>query len=129
MTTIIDQIYNYPQVPTVESIHPHRLSLLFGILSLASLRSMNDALSDINATRYHILACSALSLAPILSEASCVTIQAMFTCHTFLYTSVRGASEENWLLLGMMARLGYRVRLHPLLQPPGVTDCILDWSP
>lgn len=108
--SVINPVYGYSQIPTVESIHPHRLALLFGILSLASLQKVGCGLRDLSAKRYYILACSAISLAPIISEASCATIQAIFTCHTFLHSSDRGASEENWLLSGIMSRLAYRVR-------------------
>lgn len=126
--TIIDGIYGYVQGLNVQAIHPHRLALLFGILSVGSLRNMECGLSEINATRYHVLACSAISLAPIISEASCVTVQAIFTIHAFLASKIRGASEENWLLVGIMTRLGHRVSCLRTFSSLYLSLCT-DWSP
>lgn len=68
-----------------------------------------DASDTMQAERYHAMSCAAISLAPIISEAMCATIQALFLCNAFLFTSVRVASEECWLIVGLCGRLSYRV--------------------
>lgn len=69
-----------------------------------------EAIDSTRAERYHALSCAALSLAPILSEAMCATIQALFLCNAFLDTNARVASEECWIMVGLCGRLAYAVR-------------------
>ena len=106
-TDIYDRIYGYNEVPNLDYIHPHKLAVFFGVLSLGVRRI--DAADTIQSERYHALSCAALSLAPLISEAMCATIQALYIANAFLYTTVRVASEECWLLVGLCGRLSYRV--------------------
>ena len=58
---------------------------------------------------FYILACSALSLTPIIAEAMVPTIQAIFLIKAFLHNSNRVSAEESWLLTGLIGRLVFRV--------------------
>lgn len=104
---ICDRMYGCNEIPTLDYIHPHKLAVFFGIMSLGVMRI--DAADTIQSKRYHTLSCAALSLAPIISEAMCATIQALYLANAFLFTTVHVASEECWLLVGLCGRLGYRV--------------------
>ena len=82
-----------------------------------------DTSDFMQSERYHALSCAALSLAPIISEAMCATVQALFLSNAFLFTTVRVASEECWILVGLCGRLAYRVSGSPDLYSIRVLNC------
>ena len=113
MDELIDKIYGPTNMPSLGNIHPHRLALFFGIMAIGHQRSVEFATAgglNLNAERYYVLACAALSLAPIIAEAMCATVQALFLVLCYLGCGTRRACEESWLLIGVMARVGFRVR-------------------
>ena len=98
---------------SVGSIHPHRLALFFGIMAIGHQRSIDFATANgvnLNAERYYVVTCAALSLAPMIAEAMCATVQALFLVMSYLGCGTRRGCEESWLLIGMMARVAFRVR-------------------
>ena len=106
---ILDSIYGPSDYRTVDHIHPHRLAVFFGLMATGVSRSFEpDAMQQ--AERYHVLACAALSLTPLIAEAMTATIQAVFLINAFLCTTILVSVEESWLLIGLCARLAYRVR-------------------
>ncbi|KAJ3528064.1 hypothetical protein NM688_g8044 [Phlebia brevispora] len=108
---ILPRVYGASDVPTVDHIHPHRLSVFFGVMAIgASLSFEPNACPQ--AGKYYILACSALSLAPLISEAMVPTIQALFLINAFLHSNNRASAEESWLLTGLSGRLILRTGLH-----------------
>ncbi|KAJ3527260.1 hypothetical protein NM688_g8153 [Phlebia brevispora] len=107
---IFDRIYGYGEVPCLNYIHPHKLAVFFAVMALGVMRIATA--DTMQAERYHVLSCAALSLVPVISEAMCATIQALFLINAFLFTTVRVASEESWLLVGLCGRLSYRIGLH-----------------
>ena len=118
---IFDRIYGYGDVPRLEYIHPHQLAVFFGVMSMGVVRV--DTSDFMQAERYHALSCAALSLAPIISEAMCATVQALFLSNAFLFTTVRVASEECWILVGLCGRLAYRVSGSPVLHRFRMLSC------
>lgn len=112
MEELIDKIYGPAHMPTLSNIHPHRLALFFGIMAIGHQRSVDFATAgglNLNAERHYVLACAALSLAPIIAEAMCATVQALFLILCYLGCGSRRGCEESWLLIGIVARVGFRV--------------------
>lgn len=114
---ILDRIYCVPDSPSVDHIHPHRLSVFFSVMAIGVSRSFEPTAVQ-QAEMYYVLACSALSLCPLISEAMVATVQAVFLVNAFLCTSTRVSTEESWLLIGLCGRLAFRVGiLVPSLTP------------
>lgn len=108
----MESIYGPSNVPSVEHIHPHKLAVFLGILAIGHQRSVDFETPqglNLNAERYYVLSCAALSLAPIMAEAMCATVQALFLIDRYVWSSTRRACEELWLLIGVMARVALRV--------------------
>ena len=113
MHELVDAIYGQGNTTSVERIHPHRLAAFLAVLAIGTQRSVEfstPAGLNLNAERYYVLTCAALSLAPIITEAMCATVQAMFLINCYLVSNTRKACEESWLTIGLMARLAVRVR-------------------
>lgn len=113
MEEVMDKIYGQSNMPSVERVHPHRLALFLAVLAIGHQRSVSFNAGggiNLNAERYHVLACAALSLAPVIAEAMCATIQALYCINCFLGCGARRTCEESWLLIGLMARIAFRVR-------------------
>ena len=117
-TELIDKIYDTSSEPNAGGVHPHRLALFFAILAIGHQRSADFATSaggglNLSAERYYVLACAALSLAPLAAEAMTASVQALFLILCYLGCGTRRGCEESWLLIGIMARVGLRVRPAP----------------
>ena len=108
--SLIRPIYGQSNMPRIDAIHPHRLSLFLGMMAIGTAHSGNvAAVMNPAAERFLILACAALSLSPILAEAMTATVQALYMINGYLFTSTRVGCEEGWILIGIMARIGDRV--------------------
>lgn len=108
---IFDYIY-LPgrETPSLEIVDPHQLALFFSILAHGALFARNSVSAPTNTQeRYHVLACSALSLAPITRGVTLSTIQALFSIIRFLYHSVKATDEENCLLSSLAFRAAQMV--------------------
>ncbi|EKM49978.1 uncharacterized protein PHACADRAFT_213749 [Phanerochaete carnosa HHB-10118-sp] len=115
MEDLIGSIYGSSNVPSVEHVHPHKLAVFLGILAIGHQRSVDFETSqglNLNAERYYVLSCAALCLTPIMAEAMCATVQALFLVDRYVWSSTRRACEELWLLIGVMARVALRIGLH-----------------
>lgn len=109
MKEVLDRMYDFGEIPNLDRLHPHRLAIFFGVMAIGASRSFEIAAAA-QAERYYVLACATLSLAPIIAEAMCATIQALYVINSFLFIMARASSEESWLIVGLCGRLAYRVR-------------------
>ncbi len=109
MKEVLDRMYDFGEIPNLDRLHPHRLAIFFGVMAIGASRSFEIAAAA-QAERYYVLACATLSLAPIIAEAMCATIQALYVINSFLFIMARSSSEESWLIVGLCGRLAYRVR-------------------
>ncbi len=105
---ILQRIYGFPRVPSVGQVHPHRLAVFFGVMAIGASLSFEPNASDQGGS-FYVLACSALSLVPMIAEAMVPTIQAIFLIKAYLHNSNRVSAEESWLLTGLIGRLVFRV--------------------
>ncbi|KIP10047.1 hypothetical protein PHLGIDRAFT_125875, partial [Phlebiopsis gigantea 11061_1 CR5-6] len=116
-TGLIDEIYGTSGEPNAGGVHAHRLALFFAILAIGHQRSVDFTTSaggglNRSAERYYVLACAALSLAPLIAEAMAASVQTLFLVLCYLGCGTRRGCEESWLLIGVMARVGFRIGLH-----------------
>lgn len=61
------------------------------------------------AARFHQLARAAISLDPMLTDATVATCEALFMMIRYSYNSDRSTNEERWLLTGLAARVAQMV--------------------
>ncbi|KAJ3564105.1 hypothetical protein NP233_g8511 [Leucocoprinus birnbaumii] len=110
--TFMDPIYGTTGIPSLETIHSHKLAVFFGVLANGALY---DETSDDNihwlAARYNHLARAAVSLDSMLVDASVATCEALFMMIRFLFNSDRSANEERWLITGLAARVAQMIGL------------------
>ncbi|KAF7973743.1 hypothetical protein HWV62_14322 [Athelia sp. TMB] len=97
MDTIIAPLYATSQVASIGAIHPHQLSVFFAVMASGALWDDHPS-AKILAHQYHVLSRAALSLKPIIFDASTATVQAIFTIIRFLHISDLTAGEERWIL-------------------------------
>lgn len=131
MSTILKPIYDTTVFPSLDNIHPHRLSVFF-ILLACGIYFEDHPSATVLAEQYQVLARAAFSLNTILRDANCATIQAMFLIMRFIFISDRSNNEERWLLGGLCARAAQIVS-HFLFIPIGdqcvkLRHLLLDWA-
>ncbi|KZT27831.1 hypothetical protein NEOLEDRAFT_1059670 [Neolentinus lepideus HHB14362 ss-1] len=96
---------------SLDSLHPHRLSVFFMVLATGTLFDDTIDSAIIVAEQYHALACAALSLKSILDEASTTAVQALFMLFHFVFLSDRAGNERRWLLVGICTRVAQIIGL------------------
>ncbi|EAU90302.2 hypothetical protein CC1G_12055 [Coprinopsis cinerea okayama7 len=108
-TNILDVIYANGQ-RSLDHIHSHRVSVFFSILANGAVfDQQEEKTSDLAARTYSALARAAFSLDPILVEATCATVQALFLIVRFIYNADRDRNEERWLITGLNCRLAHMI--------------------
>ncbi|KAH8104133.1 fungal-specific transcription factor domain-containing protein [Cristinia sonorae] len=95
--------------PIIEHIHPHKLSVFFSLMALGAAFSPEPV--SMEREQYHALACAMISLEPITRGVTCSTVQAFFLIVRFLYSTVRTAGEDCWILFGMCVRVSQMMGL------------------
>lgn len=106
----MDPIYGTTDIPSVDIIHSHKLSVFFVVLANGAL--YDDSSSENThwlSARYHHLARAAISLDSMLTDATVGTCEALFMLIRFLFNSDRSANEERWLITGLAARVAQMV--------------------
>ncbi|THU99159.1 hypothetical protein K435DRAFT_828264 [Dendrothele bispora CBS 962.96] len=109
--TILGPIYHNDGMVSLDGVHSHHIAAFFSVLA-AAVMFEPDPSSPGLARRYFALAKAALSLDPITQEATCATIQAMFTMVRYYYNSDRASNEMRWMLMGLCTRIALRIGLH-----------------
>lgn len=99
---ILEPLYGH-FAPNLDRIHSHALSVFFILLASGRLYDSMPSTLFI-AEQYYALARAALSLDPILNEATCWTVQALFMSIGYIFQSNRTSNEARWLLTGLTAR-------------------------
>jgi len=94
--------------PSLESLHPHQISVFFSLLATGSLAESRASSTTIS-RQYHSLAQAAFSMVPISNEVDIATIQALFLIIRYLFHTDRSSIEERWILTGITIRLAQRV--------------------
>jgi hypothetical protein len=108
----MDPIYGTTSIPCLNTIHSHKLSVFFIVLANGALYDEASGERALwLAARYYHLARAALSLDPMLTDATVATCEALFMMIRFLFNSDRSANEERWLVTGLAARVAQMVRL------------------
>jgi hypothetical protein len=106
----MDPIYGTTGIPSLNTIHSHKLSVFFIVLANGALYDETPGENThLLAARYHNLARAALSLDPMLTDATVATCEALFMIIRFLFNSDRSANEERWLVTGLAARVAQMV--------------------
>lgn len=112
--TIITPLYGDSENASLESIHPHRLSIFFG--ALASGAYYERVAYSVNlAKQYHILARAAFSLETIMREANTASVQAFVVILWFMRVSDPQSHQERWILGGVCAKLAQIVSIFYLI--------------
>lgn len=111
MNTVICPIYGTSDNGSVsfDSIHSHHIAVFFVVLASGVYYAQHPQ-ALVESQQYHALARAALSIDPMMREATCATVQALFMIMRFVYISDRTSSEERWLLSGLVARVSQIVR-------------------
>ncbi|THH10738.1 hypothetical protein EW145_g1121 [Phellinidium pouzarii] len=92
-----------------ESLHSHQVALIYLVLAMGAHLSEDDG-GEAGEKYYH-LACAALSLNPIMKEATSTTLQALFIMVQYFNCVDSPSCERRWLMGGVMFRLSYSIGL------------------
>lgn len=95
--------------PTIDALHPHKLSVFFSVMAQGLAFSRDNSASLVQ-EQYHALACALVSIEPISRGVTCSTVQAFFLIVRFLNTTVRTAAEDCWIIFGICVRVAQVVR-------------------
>ncbi|KAK7466490.1 hypothetical protein VKT23_005212 [Stygiomarasmius scandens] len=109
--TVLKPIYRLNGMASLDIVHSHHIAVFFSVLA-AAVMFESDPSSPSLARHYFALAKAAISLEPINQEATCATIQAMFTMVRYYYNSDRASNEMRWMLMGLCTRIALRIGLH-----------------
>ncbi|KZT43120.1 hypothetical protein SISSUDRAFT_1040557 [Sistotremastrum suecicum HHB10207 ss-3] len=113
----IEQIYShiFPTdlgVPDLQTVHPHRVSVLFMICALGTLFDQNNPAPLHKAEEWHQLARACVCLYDMLEEPSIPAIQTLYMMCLYTYLVDRSASERRWTLMGVTTKMAYSIGLH-----------------
>lgn len=97
-----------------DGFHPHEIACIFLVLAIGSHFS-GEPNGHGNGEKYYLLGCAALSLTPLVKEATSTTIQALFVMVQYFNCIDGPGCERRWLLSSVMFRLAYSVRPRALL--------------
>jgi hypothetical protein len=130
-------LYDHEGNPSVEMLHPHRISTFFVALALGAHYEQESAVGESDSETYNLLALAALSLSSIIHEVTCSSLQALFLIIQYHYFTDPGTDETRWLLFGALCRAAQIVGAHLVfLLPIQSNSCMLiivsplslDWS-
>lgn len=108
MSGIIDPLYGHHNIPYLDRVHSHTLSVFFIILASGALYDRESS-ATLEGERYYALARAALCVDSMSNEATCSTVQAIFITICFMYHSDQSSNEGRWLLTGLCARAAQTV--------------------
>lgn len=108
---ILTPLYFAPGFVTLNAIHAHKLAVFFMTMGDGVLHDSSPD-SAYLAEQYHALAQAAISIEPLLMEATSATVQALFMMFRFIYNSDRKSNEARWILTGLCIRLAQSIGLH-----------------
>src|SRR4051812_44925883 len=103
MSTVIQPVYDTWEFANLDSVHSHRVAILFVLLASGMAYDLNP-FAVVLADRYHLLACGALGLDSILEDVTTSTVQALFMVVHHINNSDRANNETKWLLWGICTR-------------------------
>lgn len=89
-------------------MHAHQIAVIYLVLAIGAHIS-EDADGKTEGEKYYLLACAAMSLSPIIKEATSASLQALFAMVQYFNCVDSPACERRWLLSGVMYRLAYSV--------------------
>lgn len=93
-----------------DQLHAHQVALIYLVLALGSHLG-DDHDGQLCGEKYFLLACAALSINPIVKEATTTTVQALFVMVQYFNCVDSPSCERRWLLAGIMYRLSYSIGL------------------
>ncbi|KAH8116265.1 fungal-specific transcription factor domain-containing protein [Phellopilus nigrolimitatus] len=97
-----------------ENLHSHEVAVIFLVFAVGSHVS-EDSNDQALGEKYRWLACAAMSLNPLMKEATSTTLQALFVMVQYFSCVDSPSCERRWLLSGVMYRLAYSVKRDPAL--------------
>lgn len=101
---ILNVLYDRDGYPSVNSLHPHRISTFFIALALGANYEHGGVGGESDSETYNLLALAALSLSSIINEVNCAALQALFLIIQYHYFTDPGTDETRWLLFGALCR-------------------------
>ncbi|KAK0457651.1 uncharacterized protein EV420DRAFT_1546715 [Desarmillaria tabescens] len=105
---ILTPLYFAPGFTTLETIHAHKLAVFFMAMGDGVLYDSSPDSAYLS-EQYHALAQAAMSIEPLLMEATSATVQALFMMFRFIYNSDRKSNETRWILAGLCGRIAQSV--------------------
>lgn len=118
---ILTPLYFAPGFTTLNTIHAHKLAVFFMAMGDGVLYDSSPDSAYLS-EQYHALAQAAISIEPLLIEATSATVQALFMMFRFIYNSDRKSNEARWILTGLCGRLAQSVSFSSLDSPAFLTD-------
>ncbi|KAF8514037.1 fungal-specific transcription factor domain-containing protein [Gautieria morchelliformis] len=108
---VFTHVYEHANDP--EGISPHRLALVFAILSHGALMDLSREPYSAYAEQLHQLARASLAASPFLQEPTLPVIQAMFLIGFFLVLiNKKEAASTGWAVQGLNCKLAEVLGLH-----------------
>ncbi|KAF8575545.1 hypothetical protein K439DRAFT_1419688 [Ramaria rubella] len=103
----------YERAKDPESVLPHRLALVFAVLSHGALMDLNREPCSAYAEQLHQLARASLAASPFLQEPTLPVIQAMFLIGFYLVlVHKKEAASTGWAIQGLNCKLAEMLGLH-----------------
>lgn len=110
MNNVITPIYGSTGYATVNTVHPHRLSIFF-ILLASAISSEETSANLMMAERYSSLARAAFSLDPFVLHSTCATVQVLLMMIRFEFNWDPLTYETRWILTGLSSRISQVVSI------------------
>ncbi|PBK60443.1 hypothetical protein ARMSODRAFT_966033 [Armillaria solidipes] len=108
---ILTPLYFAPGFTSLNTIHAHKLAVFFMAMGDGVLYDSSPDSAYLS-EQYHALAQAAISIEPLLIEATSATVQALFMMFRFIYNSDRKSNETRWILAGLCGRIAQSIGLH-----------------
>ncbi|KAL5537067.1 hypothetical protein ACEPAF_890 [Sanghuangporus sanghuang] len=99
-----------------EKLHSHQLAVIYLVLAIGSILS-EDVNDRAESEKYYLAACAAMSISPIVKEATGAAVEALFLMVQYFNRIDSPACDRQWLWSGVMFRLAYSIGLQ---RDPGI---------
>ena len=113
-----------------DGFHAHEIACIFLVMAIGSHFS-GEPNGRENGEKYYLLGCAAMSLTPLVKEATSTTIQGLFVMVQYFNCIDNPGCERRWLLSSVMFRLAYSVSIRHSLygDNKSLIHCPVDRSP
>ncbi|GAA95489.1 uncharacterized protein L969DRAFT_303565 [Mixia osmundae IAM 14324] len=94
------------------AVHPHRLALLFAIMSIGALFMPNARDPRRDAHRYHCISQACIASSRFMTHTTLASVLTLMLSSRYYHCTHRNPADHSWPIVGLAVRLSLAMGLH-----------------